>query len=105
MERNRQKRPGLITMEDWLVLAHPDTPPLPWIANDGTEVWSFTVTLTECGITVVLYDAHGREVVRSATECEYRAIRATAIALGGKNGELTFLPVTIGVLVPLPGDE
>jgi hypothetical protein len=89
----RQQFPRLISMPEWLALAHADVPPLPWIADNGAEVCSFTVLALDAGILVVLCDAHGREVVRTGTELEYRAIEATAIALGGKVGELVFLPV------------
>ena len=40
-------------------------------------------------ILVLLYDVHGREVVRTG---DYAAIEATAMALGAKPNELTFLP-------------
>lgn len=90
----RQQFPRLISMPEWLALAHPDAPMLPWIADNGTEACSYTVlSLSGGGILVLLYDAHGREIVRTGNEAEYRAIEATAIALGGKAGELLFLPV------------
>jgi hypothetical protein len=35
MERYRQQFPKLITIEDWLAIAHPDAPGLPWISDAG----------------------------------------------------------------------
>lgn len=89
-----QKWPRKITWETWRALAHPDVPALPWTADNGAEVCSFALEPVEHlgEIMVLLYDAHGNEVVRSASPAEHGAIEATAVALGGRVNELTFLP-------------
>jgi hypothetical protein len=81
-------------MESYLALAHPDAPPLPWCTADGREVCSFSVIPLEAagGILALCYDAHGNEVEPVG---DYRAIEATAVALGGQADELTFLPAAI----------
>jgi hypothetical protein len=92
-----QQWPRRIAMEEWLALAHPDVPALPWISDDGAEVCSLGVQPIKHigGILVSLYDAHGREVLRTATPREHMAIEATAVALGATTDALTFLPVTV----------
>jgi hypothetical protein len=96
MEPYIQKWPRLITVEEWLALAHEDILALPWIADNGAEVCSFTVKPFEHAgaVLVLLYDAHDREVVRARN---YTAIAATAMALGAKPNELTFLPAPVRV--------
>lgn len=74
-------------MKDWLAKAHPDAPALPWRGDAGGEICSFAVVpLSETGgMLVVLFDAHGREVVRSGGRI---AIEATALALGAATASL-----------------
>ncbi len=97
MQPYRQAWPHRVTMEDWLALAPPDVPPLPWIADNGAEICSFVLDQIEVtgDINVIFYDAHGTEVAWTALAVEHRAIEATAVAVGGRVDELTFLPVAI----------
>jgi hypothetical protein len=97
MERY-QRFPKLITIEDWLAMAHPDATSLPWV-SDGREVCSLTVRLLEetGGILVILFDAHCREVIVTAPSA---AIAQTVVALGAVPGELTFLPAAIKMKGP-----
>jgi len=71
---------------------------LPWISDAGEEVCSFTVMpLGETGgVLVILFDAHGREVVMTGPTA---AIEQTAVALGAVRDELTFLPAPRSVSV------
>jgi hypothetical protein len=94
LEQYAPKWPRSISVEEWFQKAHPDVPALPWISDDGAEIYSLTVVPLKStgGIMVVLYDARGREAVRSALSVEHAAIQATAMALGAKVNELTFLP-------------
>ena len=80
MEPYRQKWPRLITMQEWRVLTDPDVLALPWIADNGAEICSFALQqIDPLGVTLVLlYDAHGREVVRAR---DYAAIEATGMKL------------------------
>jgi len=99
MERCRQQFPKLITIEDWLAKAHPDAPGLPWRSDDGEEVCSFKLRLLEeiGGMLVVLFDAHGRDVVMTGLTS---AIEATALALGALPGEMMLLPAPIKMKRP-----
>jgi hypothetical protein len=93
-----------IALEAWLALAHPDTPPLPWIADNGAEICSFAIYPIRgtAGTAVVLYDAHCRQVGVSGNRA---AINATAAALGRRADELTFLPTVDGISRRVPGDS
>src|SRR4051812_26118745 len=55
----RQRWPRIISIEEWLAAAHPEAPLLPWIADNGAEVCSFTLSpIEQTGeLLVVLYDA------------------------------------------------
>jgi hypothetical protein len=91
MERYQQQFLKQITMADWNARAHPDVPALPWRADSGEEVRSFTVVPLEHtgGLLIVLFDADGREVVRSG---DVHAIEATALALVAAPGDVMLLP-------------
>jgi hypothetical protein len=62
------------------------------MSDDGREICSIAVVpLDESfNILVVMFDAHGREAVRSG---DVPAIQATATALSTAPGGLMFLPV------------
>jgi hypothetical protein len=93
----RRYLPKLITMEDWVAKAHPDAPALPWRGDEGQEICSFAVVpLSEtAGLTIVLFDAYGCEVVRHG---DARAILVTCLALNPTPWELTFLPARAAAL-------
>lgn len=93
----RQRWPNRITMEDWLALAHPHVPLLPWIADNGAEVCSFALDPFDVGAGTLLFDAHGINVVLTAEPRIQVAILETAIVLGGKVDRLTFLPAAVRV--------
>jgi hypothetical protein len=94
MEPYRQKFPARVSIEDWLRLAHPDAPPLPWCGDDGAVACSFMIVPLEetGGVLAVLLDQHGREILRSA---DTAPILATCLALNPTPWALTFLPAAV----------
>jgi hypothetical protein len=92
--RYSQLFPKIVSLEGYFSRAHPDAPALPWLGDRGEEICSFAASPTgdHGRITVVLFDAHGREVLRRA---DGLAILATCLALNTELWEQTFLPTPL----------
>jgi hypothetical protein len=78
-------------------LLHAETQPLPWIADNASEICSFALDpFGDAGAgRVLLFDAHGEEVAMSVSRTAAAAVLATAEILGGLPEDLTFLPVSV----------
>jgi hypothetical protein len=80
-----------LSRAEWRAAARPDTPALPWVAEDGRRIAGFMlVPIPECptGTTVAFLDAEGKTIeVRNEGP-----LFEMAQALAPKLAELTLLP-------------